>query len=63
MSALPSRLVCNNESVTVMGIGVSYHRLVTHGAFRTGPAFRFALVCGPMAAQGPTAVGVARVER
>jgi stearoyl-CoA desaturase (delta-9 desaturase) len=41
-------------TLTVAGIVVGYHRLVTHGSFQTGPVMRFILaVCGSMAAQGP----------
>jgi fatty-acid desaturase len=39
---------------TVMGIGLGYHRLVSHHAFQTYPPLKAFLIClGSMAAQGP----------
>jgi stearoyl-CoA desaturase (delta-9 desaturase) len=40
--------------LTSIGIGIGYHRLVSHGSFRTPPAVRVVFaVLGSMAAQGP----------
>jgi stearoyl-CoA desaturase (delta-9 desaturase) len=40
-------------TVTMLGVGVGYHRLFTHKSFETGPALRFALaVLGSMAVEG-----------
>jgi stearoyl-CoA desaturase (delta-9 desaturase) len=40
--------------VTSIGIGIGYHRLISHGAFRTARPVRAVLVVfGSMAAQGP----------
>lgn len=42
------------NALCLIGIGVGYHRLVSHGSFRTRPAIRALLaILGSMAAQGP----------
>jgi stearoyl-CoA desaturase (delta-9 desaturase) len=47
-------LLLSMYSITVIGICVGYHRLLTHRAFETYPAMRFLLtVLGSMALQGP----------
>jgi stearoyl-CoA desaturase (Delta-9 desaturase) len=41
-------------ALTTLGVGVGFHRLITHGAFKTGPVVKTVLVVlGSMAAQGP----------
>jgi stearoyl-CoA desaturase (delta-9 desaturase) len=47
-------------SLTALGVGVGFHRLVTHRGFKTGPVVKALLVIlGSMAAQGPVFFWVA----
>ncbi len=47
-------LLAAMDIVTVIGIGVGFHRLITHRAFQTGPVVKGLLVIfGSMAVQGP----------
>jgi stearoyl-CoA desaturase (Delta-9 desaturase) len=47
-------LLLSMYTVNILGIGVGFHRLFSHRAFRTTPAVRFVLaLAGSIAAQGP----------
>src|SRR5688572_1326644 len=50
--------------LTVVAIGVGFHRLFTHRSFKTGPVVRGALaICGSAAAEGPVIEWVATPRR
>lgn len=47
-------LLAGMYAATVLGVGVGFHRLITHRAFQTGSAVKVVLtVLGSMAAEGP----------
>jgi stearoyl-CoA desaturase (delta-9 desaturase) len=51
-------------TLTVIGIGVGFHRLFTHRSFKTGKGLRaFLAICGSAAAEGPVIEWVATHRR
>ena len=51
-------------TLTVIGIGVGFHRLFTHRSFKTGRGLRaFLAICGSAAAEGPVIEWVATHRR
>lgn len=51
-------------SLSGFGITVGFHRLFTHGSFRTGRSMKIMLaICGSMAFQGPVTQWVATHRR
>ncbi len=51
-------------AVTMLGVTVGFHRLLSHRAFQAGPALRGALaIAGSMAAQGPVIYWVSNHRR
>ena len=57
-------VLCITYTLTVIGIGVGFHRLFTHRSFKTRPWVRATLaVCGSAAAEGPIIEWVATHRR
>ncbi len=57
-------VLCITYTLTVVGIGVGFHRLFTHQSFKTRPWVRATLaICGSAAAEGPVIEWVATHRR